>query len=474
MAVYPPRHSRNASLVPVSVRSQSSNLTEKSRFSLNLKAISRQSKMSYTSLTSSSSSKSDLSLSQRSSNSSKCVMQRPVSTRTAKCPFAIQTEEVKRKELPLTPSDVIKEYRALLSPFEIKEIQTYEVIYYLNQSSTKGKSQQYETLNGDYLLRKGDQIAYRYEILSTLGRGTYGVVAKCKDHKTNEIIALKVIKNRISYHQRGLIEISILQKIRENLKKSVIGLKGSFIFRKHLCLVFELMMGSLAEMMTALQGNTEEKMKVVRRAGMEIVRGLKGLKEEKVVHMDLKPDNILLDQEGHLKLIDFGCACYERTAAPGYAQSRYYRAPEVILETGLSCSADMWSLGCILVEMAKGTVTFPGDNEKQQLALQMELLGKPPKSMRYRSAKKGLFFESNGTPKQVRTTQGRQIFPGSLSLNLYLSGYGKHFIDFISRCLDMNPESRLTPSEAEEHPWLAVGDQPSSASRHRPCLSSVI
>jgi dual specificity tyrosine-phosphorylation-regulated kinase 2/3/4 len=387
------------------------------------------------------------------------------------------TGPVQRPTLPLPPGDALKAYRSELNAYEAKEILGYETVYYVGRGKTQARDWKYETREGDYLIRAGDQIAYRYEVLSTLGKGTYGVVARCRDHKTNEEVAIKVIKNRPLYHQQGLSEISILQILREKGRESFVSLKGSFLFRKHLCLVFELLMNSLKDMIVAMKREGVQ-MSITRRVGIELVNALKCLEDVGVVHCDLKPDNILLDKEGRMRLIDFGCACFEKSATPCYAQSRHYRAPEVILETGLSCSVDMWSLGCILAEMAKGKVLFPGDNEKQQLAFVMELLGKPPKGLVSHSTKRAQFFEPSGVPKQVHSSKGCPIFAGSISLNLYLSGCGKHFSNFISRCLDWNPQTRLTPSEAMEHPWLQVGDLPPSntaaTSRHRPTFSNIM
>jgi len=350
-------------------------------------------------------------------------------------------------------------FKAELTSGEVGEIAGYEVVYYVGKGKAKARDGKYENREGDYLVRVGDQIAFRYEILGILGKGTYGVVARCKDHKTGEEVAIKVIKSRPLYHQQGLSEISVLQVLRDQGHGTIVTLKGSLLFRKHLCLVFELLAGSLSDMIKTMKREGVQ-MQVTRRVGIELVNALKCLKDAKVVHCDLKPDNILVDNEGKLRLIDFGCACFEKTASPCYAQSRHYRAPEVILETGLNCSVDMWSLGCILAEMAKGKAIFPGDNEKQQLALMMELLGKPAKALVARSAKKAQFFDSSGAPKQMHSSKGCPIFPGSLSLSLYLSNCGKSFSDFVSRCLDWNPQSRLTPDQALEHPWLTTTDPP--------------
>lgn len=103
-----------------------------------------------------------------------------------------------------------------------------------------------------------------------------------------------------------------------------------------------------------------------------------------IVHLDLKPENVLLvdPRRTALKVIDFGNACFvgSGNASAAYAQSRFYRAPEVLLGCTYGTPADVWSLGCMLVEMHSGVPLFDGRDEEEQIIRHVELLGIPPAS----------------------------------------------------------------------------------------------
>jgi len=104
------------------------------------------------------------------------------------------------------------------------------------------------------------------------------------------------------------------------------------------------------------------------------------MKRNHVVHCDLKPENILLryKNKSAIKIIDFGTGCVEHNIVYTYIQSRYYRAPEVILGISYTSAIDMWSFGCILLELYCGYPVFAGEDEAEQLAIIMEYFGVPP------------------------------------------------------------------------------------------------
>ena len=107
------------------------------------------------------------------------------------------------------------------------------------------------------------------------------------------------------------------------------------------------------------------------------------LKEHSIIHCDLKPENILLtdSKAKSIKLIDFGSSCFESEKVYTYIQSRFYRAPEVMLGIPYTEAIDMWSFGCILIELYTGFPIFPGENELDQMGLIMEIKGLPPASL---------------------------------------------------------------------------------------------
>lgn len=134
---------------------------------------------------------------------------------------------------------------------------------------------------------------------------------------------------------------------------------------------------------------------LVRRFAIQVLQCLMFLERHGIVHCDLKPENILLKHENKsgIKIIDFGSGCFEHERIYTYIQSRFYRAPEVILGIDYTTAIDMWSLGCIICELLLGYPIFPGENETEQLALFMEVLGVPPRSLIERGQRRRRFFD---------------------------------------------------------------------------------
>lgn len=109
-----------------------------------------------------------------------------------------------------------------------------------------------------------------------------------------------------------------------------------------------------------------------------------------VIHCDLKPENILFTDQTHqkIKVIDFGSSCFSCKDGFSYVQSRYYRAPEIALGLPYSETADMWSLGCIVAELATGRPLFPALDENELLECFIMMLGEVPASMIAKAKKK--------------------------------------------------------------------------------------
>jgi dual specificity tyrosine-phosphorylation-regulated kinase 2/3/4 len=115
---------------------------------------------------------------------------------------------------------------------------------------------------------------------------------------------------------------------------------------------------------------------------------------------------------------------------------------------------DMWSVGCILAELYTGYPLFPGENEQEQLACIMEVFGPPEKYLVEKSARKKLFFDSNGKPKPVVSSKGKRRRPSTKTLGQALNCGDEQFVDFITRCMRWSPDSRMTPEEALQHPFI--------------------
>lgn len=153
---------------------------------------------------------------------------------------------------------------------------------------------------------------------------------------------------------------------------NIIQIKDHCIFREHLIISFELFSINLYEW---IKNNNFEgvSLSLIRRFAIQILQSLKFLQEEDLIHCDLKPENILLkspDKSG-IKIIDFGSSCFSHQRMYSYIQSRFYRAPEIIIGIPYTTAIDMWSFGCILIELYTGVPIFPGESEQEQLALIM-------------------------------------------------------------------------------------------------------
>lgn len=170
-------------------------------------------------------------------------------------------------------------------------------------------------------------------------------------------------------------------------------------------------------------------------------------------------------------MIDFGSSCFEHQRVYTYIQSRFYRAPEVILGGKYGLAIDVWSLGCILAELLTGYPLLPGEDESDQLACIIELLGMPPQRLLDASKRTKNFFTSKGYPRYAQVTtyaDGEVVLsgarsrrgrmrgpPGSGSFTKVLRGCEDLlFVDFLKRCLEWEPSARITPSNALRHPWL--------------------
>ena len=170
----------------------------------------------------------------------------------------------------------------------------------------------------------------------------------------------------------------------------------------------------------------------------------------------MKPENILLMHltRPNIKLIDLGSSCYENRRMYTYIQSRFYRAPEVILGAPYTTAIDVWSLGCVFVELYTGIPLFAGENEFDQLLCMMEVLGVPPPLVFENASRKNLFFEANGEPKIKPNSRGKRRIPGTRALRSVLKGADEEFCQIIEDCLRWDPEHRLKPAQAVKMSWF--------------------
>ncbi|XP_047453505.1 dual specificity tyrosine-phosphorylation-regulated kinase 4 isoform X2 [Mugil cephalus] len=373
------------------------------------------------------------------------------------------------QRLPMSPIEALNNFQERLTEFEQEEIMDYSEVWFLGAGSQKIEGSQgapqnsgYDDEHGSYIRVLHDHIAYRFEVLEVIGKGSFGQVLKCLDHKTNELVAIKMIRNKKRFHHQALVELKILDVIKRKDKDNlhnVIHMKEYFYFRNHLCISFELLGVNLYELIKKnnFQGFS---IALIRRFAHALLRCLQMLHREKIIHCDLKPENILLSQRGpgNIKVVDFGSSCYEQQRVYTYIQSRFYRSPEVILGHPYSMAIDMWSLGCILAELYTGYPLFPGESEVEQIACIMEVLGMPPNDFVQSASRRKLFFDSKGNPRNITNSKGKKRRPNSKELSAALKTNDALFLDFIKRCLSWDPTKRMTPDEGLQHEWILEGN----------------
>ncbi|XP_060046232.1 dual specificity tyrosine-phosphorylation-regulated kinase 4 isoform X2 [Erinaceus europaeus] len=382
------------------------------------------------------------------------------SVKTQDC--KVEEKPSRKHKVPLTATEALKFFKNQLSPYEQSEILGYTELWFLGLEAEKlhvtpekFSKTSFDDEHGSYMKVLHDHIAYRYEVLEMIGKGSFGQVAKCLDHKNNEFVALKIIRNKKRFHHQAMVELKILEALRRKDKDNsynVVHMKDFFYFRNHLCITFELLGINLYELMknNSFQGFS---LSIVRRFTLSVLKCLQMLYMEKIIHCDLKPENIVLYQKGQVsvKVIDFGSSCYEDQKVYTYIQSRFYRSPEVILGHPYNMAIDMWSLGCIMAELYTGYPLFPGENEVEQLACIMEVLGLPPTHFIQTASRRQTFFDSKGFPKNITNNRGRKRYPDSKDLTMVLKTYDTSFLDFLRR---WEPSLRMTPDQALKHAWI--------------------
>ncbi|KAF9947266.1 hypothetical protein BGZ72_010736 [Mortierella alpina] len=369
---------------------------------------------------------------------------------------------------PLSPYAALKLYAPYLSMYERAEIGEFPQVYYVGQNCRHKKPASmeashsnfgYDDERGDYLIVNHDHLMYRYEVLDMLGKGSFGQVAKCYDHKTGEYVAIKIIRNKKRFHCQAIVEVKILDNLNKwdpDAKHNLIRMTDNFYFRNHLCIASELLSINLYEFIksNSFQGFS---LGLIKRFCTQLLQTLDLLSKHNVVHCDLKPENVLLKHptKSSIKVIDFGSSCLENEKVYTYIQSRFYRSPEVILGMSYNMAIDMWSLGCILAELYTGYPLFPGENEQEQLSCIMEVQGVPDRYLVEKSSRKKVFFDAIGNPKLVVNSKGKKRRPGSKTLGQALKCSDPLFLDFISRCLIWDPEKRMKPREGLQHEWIS-------------------
>jgi len=247
------------------------------------------------------------------------------------------------------------------------------------------------------------------------------------------------------------------------------------VWRNHLCIVFELYAINLYEFIKMYDYQGFE-YGLIRRFAIQLLSGLRYLKHLGIIHCDLKPENILMKQKDKsgIAIADFGSGCLENEIVYTYIQSRFYRAPDIMLGVfPYTQQIDMWSFGCIMIELFTGFPLFPGTNEREQIQLIIDVIGMPNANVLGRSTRKHLFKQFNNenktavpAPLEVISEREKENRLKYIMEKLRESP-DPQFVDLICRCLEWDPLKRLTPDEGLAHEWILKGLPPGVLDQHQ-------
>jgi len=218
------------------------------------------------------------------------------------------------------------------------------------------------------------------------GQGTFSNVIKAEDQENKMQVAIKVMRCNDMMRKAAEKEIELLERLRDadkESKRNVIKLFRTFVYRGHLCLVFECMWDNLR---VAVKKYTKDKgmsLKAVRAYTRQLLVALHHIHRLQIIHADIKPDNILISA-GHniVKICDLGSAMeLTEVEVTPYLVSRFYRAPEIVLGMKYGPQIDTFAIGATLCELFTGKILFAGKSNNDMLKKFMDVKGKFPHKM---------------------------------------------------------------------------------------------
>ncbi|CZS91037.1 hypothetical protein WAI453_003798 [Rhynchosporium graminicola] len=341
-----------------------------------------------------------------------------------------------------------------------------------------GMLDNWDDIEGYYKIILGELLNGRYHVQSNLGKGMFSGVVRALDVMTQKLVAIKLIRNNETMRKAGMKEIEILQKINNadlDDKKHMIRLERYFEHKGHLCMVFENLSINLREVLKKFGRDVGINLRAVRAYAQQMFLGLSLMRKCNILHADLKPDNILVNETRNmLKICDLGSAsdASDNEITP-YLVSRFYRAPEIILGIPYDFAIDIWSVGCTLYELYTGKILFTGRTNNQMLRSIMDCRGKFTTKILKRAQFAHVHFDEMANFISVEqdkltgkdTVKTLTFAKPSRDLRTRLMSASKGlteaetkeltlFADLLDRCLALNPEKRITPAEALKHPFI--------------------
>lgn len=293
----------------------------------------------------------------------------------------------------------------------------------------------------------------KYEILEShalLGEGTYGKVFKALNKQVGNFVAMK--KMKLDTDEEGIPSTAIreIALLKELTHVNVVKLLDVCCSPSRLILVFEFVERDLKKYMISMDHHVPQN--VVKNLTFQLCRGIEFCHANRILHRDIKPQNLLIDVHLRLKIADFGLARAYTIPIPKYTRdvvTVWYRPPEILLGSPLySVPVDLWSVWCVVAEMATGGPLFPGDSEIDTIFKIFQKLGTPT---------------TKDWPGLANLPDFKASFPrwppkGWTNIRNTEAQVGNKGIDLLEKGMVYDPSRRISARRALQHPYFGDVD----------------
>lgn len=285
----------------------------------------------------------------------------------------------------------------------------------------------------------------KYEISEIVGEGAFGIVMKCRNKETGELVAIKKFKDsEDEIVQKSMLrELKVLKKLRH---ENIVQLKECFRRKGKLYLVFEYVERNLLQVIEENPNGLEPSL--LKKLIYQLCKALNYIHANETLHRDIKPENILVTSDNQVKVCDFGFARgvpQKGGILTDYVATRWYRAPELLLGcANYGKEVDLWAVGCIMGELADGQPMFPGDSELNAILLIQKLMGNLPQSQIE-------LFYSN--PRYSEEKLEHVNKPETLERR-YFGKLSKSALLFMKSLLKLDARERISGNDLIMHPYF--------------------
>ncbi|XP_070491914.1 mitogen-activated protein kinase p38b-like isoform X1 [Chironomus tepperi] len=295
------------------------------------------------------------------------------------------------------------------------------------------------------------EVPERYQLLQAIGSGAYGLVCSAVDTVNNIKVAIKKLNRPFqtaTHAKRTFRELRLLKHMNH---ENIIGLLDVFYHGNTLesfnqiYLVTHLMGADLNNIIRT-QRLTDEH---VQFLVYQMLRGLKYIHSAGVIHRDLKPSNLAVNEDCELRILDFGLARPAESEMTGYVATRWYRAPEIMLNwMHYNMTVDIWSVGCIMAELLTSRTLFPGSDQINQLTQIFGLCGTPDNELTEKFSEEARNYIKS--LKVMKKRDFKDVFRGANPLA----------IDLLEKMLELDADKRINAEQALAHPYLEKYSDP--------------